>query len=305
MIAQDRFSQRRPGLLVFLDRAADGAGRRVRPRRRVRRLDRRGSARDERGRHGAGAREPRASTRASARWPSRDAIDFRLERGAPPRADRPQRRRQDDLRQSRDRRAAAERAATSCSTAPTSRHLPQAARVKRGLVRTFQITALFRGLTVLENVTLAVCRAARRRRRHVPAGRQPPRGDRGSLSPCSNGWGSRTRRCGRSTRAGLWPPAPGRDRRGARPRSPRCCCSTSRRPACRRAKAAAIIEVVERAAGRHRAADHRARYGPGLPAGAAHHRAGAGRVLVEGRPTRSPPIRACAKSISASGAPMS
>jgi branched-chain amino acid transport system ATP-binding protein len=36
-------------------------------------------------------------------------------------------------------------------------HLPQAARVKRGLVRTFQITALFRRLSVLENVTLAIC----------------------------------------------------------------------------------------------------------------------------------------------------
>jgi branched-chain amino acid transport system ATP-binding protein len=35
--------------------------------------------------------------------------------------------------------------------------MPQAARVKRGLVRTFQITALFRRLSVLENVTLAVC----------------------------------------------------------------------------------------------------------------------------------------------------
>jgi branched-chain amino acid transport system ATP-binding protein len=35
--------------------------------------------------------------------------------------------------------------------------LPQAARVKRGLVRTFQITALFRHLSVLENVVLAVC----------------------------------------------------------------------------------------------------------------------------------------------------
>ncbi|MBV8121553.1 MAG: ABC transporter ATP-binding protein [Alphaproteobacteria bacterium] len=34
--------------------------------------------------------------------------------------------------------------------------LPQAARVKRGLVRTFQVTQLFRGLSVLENVTLAV-----------------------------------------------------------------------------------------------------------------------------------------------------
>jgi branched-chain amino acid transport system ATP-binding protein len=35
--------------------------------------------------------------------------------------------------------------------------LPQAARVKRGLVRTFQVTQLFRGLSVLENVTLALC----------------------------------------------------------------------------------------------------------------------------------------------------
>jgi len=36
-------------------------------------------------------------------------------------------------------------------------HLPQAARVKRGLVRTFQITALFLRLSILENVTLAIC----------------------------------------------------------------------------------------------------------------------------------------------------
>jgi branched-chain amino acid transport system ATP-binding protein len=42
--------------------------------------------------------------------------------------------------------------------------LPQAARVKRGLVRTFQITALFRRLSVLENVALAV------RERHGIAG---------------------------------------------------------------------------------------------------------------------------------------
>jgi ABC-type branched-subunit amino acid transport system ATPase component len=35
--------------------------------------------------------------------------------------------------------------------------LSQATRVKRGLVRTFQITALFRRLSVLENVALAVC----------------------------------------------------------------------------------------------------------------------------------------------------
>ena len=34
--------------------------------------------------------------------------------------------------------------------------LPQAARVKRGIARTFQVTALFRRLTTLENVTLAI-----------------------------------------------------------------------------------------------------------------------------------------------------
>lgn len=35
--------------------------------------------------------------------------------------------------------------------------LPQSARVQRGLGRTFQINTLFRGLSVLENVFLAVC----------------------------------------------------------------------------------------------------------------------------------------------------
>jgi len=35
-------------------------------------------------------------------------------------------------------------------------HLPRAARVKRGLVRTFQISALFRRLSLIENVTLAI-----------------------------------------------------------------------------------------------------------------------------------------------------
>ena len=35
-------------------------------------------------------------------------------------------------------------------------HLSQAGRVKRGIVRTFQITSIFKGLTVLENVCMAV-----------------------------------------------------------------------------------------------------------------------------------------------------
>jgi branched-chain amino acid transport system ATP-binding protein len=36
-------------------------------------------------------------------------------------------------------------------------HLPQHERVRRGMTRTYQITALFGGLTVLESVVLAVC----------------------------------------------------------------------------------------------------------------------------------------------------
>jgi branched-chain amino acid transport system ATP-binding protein len=36
-------------------------------------------------------------------------------------------------------------------------HLPQHRRVKRGMTRTFQITTLFPGLTVLESVVLAIC----------------------------------------------------------------------------------------------------------------------------------------------------
>src|SRR5450432_4716811 len=35
--------------------------------------------------------------------------------------------------------------------------LPQHARVKRGMTRTFQINTLFPGLTVLESMVLAVC----------------------------------------------------------------------------------------------------------------------------------------------------
>ena len=52
--------------------------------------------------------------------------------------------------------------------------LPQAARVKRGLVRTFQITALFRGLSTLENV-------------NCPASETPPGSSRSSTTEVAEG----------------------------------------------------------------------------------------------------------------------
>jgi ABC-type branched-subunit amino acid transport system ATPase component len=44
-------------------------------------------------------------------------------------------------------------------------HLSQAARTRRGIARTFQINQLFRGLTVLENVYLAISERTRTSRR--------------------------------------------------------------------------------------------------------------------------------------------
>jgi hypothetical protein len=66
-----------------------------------------------------------------------------------------ERRGQDQLRQPCLRRAAAELRPDTL-TGEDVTDLRQAQRVKRGLVRTFQINTLFRRLSVLENVTLAI-----------------------------------------------------------------------------------------------------------------------------------------------------
>ena len=73
-----------------------------------------------------------------------------------PRADRPERRRQDHLHQPAHRRAAADRRHGAAARARTSPRWSRPQRVKLGIARTFQINRLFRGLSVLENVYISV-----------------------------------------------------------------------------------------------------------------------------------------------------
>ena len=175
-------------------------------------------------------------------------------------------------------------------------------RVRRGLARTFQINTLFPGLNALEAVTLAVCERARRRRAVLAQ-------HRGAIARRSTRPTTSWRRCssattatGRRANCPMAASACWRSRSRSRP-SRRCCCSTSRRPACRRTRAASIFEVIASLSRRHHGAVHRARHGPRVPLRHAHHRAGRRRASCsKARRRRSPPIRACARSIWASAA---
>ena len=110
-------------------------------------------------------------------------------------------------------------------------------RVRRGLARTFQINTLFPGLNALEAVTLAVASGAALPASSGGPSRAHKRGDRGGIRDSGRSCGSATavtsRRANCLTGASAcwksrWRWRPGR----------KCCCSTSRLPACRRRKAA-------------------------------------------------------------------
>ncbi len=112
--------------------------------------------------------------------------------------------------------------------------LPIARRVRRGLVRTFQITRLFTSLTAEENVALAVMQRRKMTRRFLSlaADAADVRGNAKICCGCSASiiW--------RDCRWCSWPTASSVcwSWRSVWRSIPKCCCSTSRRPACRMMK---------------------------------------------------------------------
>ena len=185
----------------------------------------------------------------------------------------------------------------SFSATRTSPALEPQERVRRGLARTFQINTLFPGLNALEAVTLAVGE-----RRGI-AGQfwqniavlQARRSRKRTTSWCSCGSATaaiRRRANCPTAGSGCW-----RSRWRWRP-SRKCCCSTSRPPACRRRKAATFSRRSPSLSGdltllfiEH---DMHVVFRFATP----HHRDGRRRASSpKARRPRSPPIRACAKSI--------
>ena len=102
------------------------------------------------------------------------AAQQRQRRGGPgrdPRHHRAQRRGQVHLLQLPDRRAPPDRRAASCSTARTSPGCLPHAISRKGIARSYQITNILPGATVLENVRIA----AQSRRHALEPAAPPPR----------------------------------------------------------------------------------------------------------------------------------
>ncbi len=170
--------------------------------------------------------------------------------------------------------------------------------MRRGLVRTFQINSLFPHLTALESVTLAVCerrRVAQTWWRQLTAYRDEIDEAYDILAGLTLGAGVPSP----DPRTRLRPAAPARDRAGAGGEAEGV---AARRAGGRRAarRKQGLVRGDRRPVARHHRAVHRARHGSGVPLRLARHRDGRRpRAASKARRPKSPPIRGCARSISA------
>ena len=178
----------------------------------------------------------------------------------------------------------------------------QAERVKLGIARTFQINRLFRGLSVLENVYMAIAERVGAAPDMLTAGRHAPRRDRRG-DGAADAAQARRRRAQDHSRIALWPPAAGRACHHARAQARS---AAARRAGRRRAERREPHHPRRhrRAAEEHRRADHRPRHGPGVPLRQEDHRAGARRGVRRGHAEGDRRQSGRARGLSRAGRPM-
>ena len=178
--------------------------------------------------------------------------------------------------------------------------LPPEERVRRGLVRTFQINALFPHLTALESVTLAVCerrgvagtwwrKLAALQRRNRRGLRHSGGADARRRSAIAQPANSPT------ASSGCW-----KSRSRLRP-SRRCCCSTNRPPAYRARKAANCSQPSPTCPATSPCCSSSTTWIWCFASPHASSSWSAAAFWSKARRKKSPPIRACARSISARG----
>ena len=220
-----------------------------------------------------------------------------------PRADRPERRRQDHLHQPAHRRAGAERRRRVCSRAATSRRSSRpsgSSAASRARSRSTGCSAASRCWRM--SISRSPSASARRR----PCSSRPASA-RDVIDEAMDA--ARTAEARRRRRTGPFRNCPmaasawssSRSRSGLKPEG-----AAARRAGRRRAERGKPHHPRRhrRAAEEHRRADHRPRHGPGVPLRQAHHRAGARRGVrrrhAEG--DRRQPRRA--RGLSRTGRPM-